>query len=211
MLSRTIPIIILLSIILNMQNESLAHESMQIYENYNKYYSFKYDASKVICYYPDFDEDCIMSEDVIVMYLDNHENVNSWGQYINYFDPSDSIRDLEYEVEHGFLTAQEAAQELKESEDLFFVNRMKACREVPIDGHFKAYYECADGFHAGLRHPKYGYPIYVNYFFQEKPHNLEFFKQILLTFEPLDKSTAPPSIPFDKNAPRLPLCKNLCE
>ena len=95
-------------------------------------------------------------------------------------------------MEHGFLTAQEAAQELKESEDLFFVNRMKACREVPIDGHFKAHYECADGFHAGLRHPKYGYPIYVNYFFQEKPHNLEFFKQILLTFEPLDKSTAPP-------------------
>ena len=209
MLPRIISITIFILVILIMQSDSMAQENIQIYENYNKYYSFKYDDNKVICYYPDFDEDCIMSEDGVVLYLDNHEKISSWGQHINYFDPSDFIKDLEAEVEYGVSTEEEAAQLFKEREGRFFVNEMKACREVPIDGHFKAYYECADGFHAGLRHPKYGYPIYVNYFFQEKPHNLEFFKQILLTFEPLDKSTEPPRIPFSGD---LPVCPgNPCE
>lgn len=209
MFPRIISIAIFLLNIFAIPQELMAQEEIKTYKNYNKYYSFQYDNSKVLCYYPDFDEDCIMSQDVVALYLDNHEKINSWGEYINYFDTSDFIKDLEYEVEYGVSTEEEATQLFKEREDSFFVNRMKACREIPIDGYFKAYYECADGFHAGLRHPKSGYPIYVNYFFQGKPHNLEFFKQILLTFKPLDKSEVPPSIPFVGNPPVCP--GNPCE
>ena len=48
----------------------LAQENINVYKNYNKYYSFKYDANKVFCYYPP-EEDCTMSEDVVILYLDN--------------------------------------------------------------------------------------------------------------------------------------------
>ncbi len=104
--------------------------------------------------------------------------INVYGTPDNSFEPSTWLN------ERGIAEEEMSADEA----DLFFVNEVKNCREVPAGGYFGAYYDCGGNFYQAAiprKDPGGFYTVYhVNYLFYKEPKSLELFTQILRTFQP---------------------------
>lgn len=121
----------------------------------------------------------------ISLILDGGEKITSYWQAINLFAPP---------------SKDGVWPEFKKDFDTFFIDKMRHCRKVPVEGYFELYYECADGLHAGITHPESGDPIYVDYYFEGSARNMPLYLQILRTFaimtEEMDDITA---VPYAEN------------
>lgn len=145
--------------------------------------TFQYDGRKVLRIYPPQDQDLFVSNG-IGLFLSHDEEISFYGKALNTFDMSEHEAMWKDFLETGRVSKEEYEQEMKESWNLFFVNKVANCRKVPVGGYFGLYYECADGMRAGAKRPGRGY-VYLDYDFSGEPKNLDLFKQILRTFKTL--------------------------
>ncbi len=147
-------------------------------------YAFQYNPERVSSIYPP--ANAITGDRGISLILDGGEKITAYWQAINFFAPPNN---------DGIWP------EFKKDFDTFFIDKMRHCREVPVEGYFELYYECDDGLYAGIRHPESGNSIYIEYLFEGKAQNMPLYLQILHTFaimtEEMDDITA---VPYAENA-----------
>ena len=137
--------------------------------SYPGLFAFRYDPEEVTNFIPPMYWNYAHTSKGYNLSLEPEEEIITQMMLFNDFDPAINVNFMDSEA-------------VDEYADLFFVNKVKNCQEVPTEGFFKVYYECADGLYAAELHPKSAYTISVSYEYSGKPRHKILFLKILRTF-----------------------------